>query len=82
MDLPKPIRHYHPMPRRVRALLAELESWCNKERGRRAEVARFLAVSPQAVSAWLAEYRKPRPARQPTAEQALAIQEFLKDRRE
>jgi hypothetical protein len=31
----------------------------------------------QAVSAWFREYRKPRPAKQPTAEQALGIREFL-----
>jgi len=35
----------------------------------------------QAVSAWFREYRKARPAKQPAAEQALGILEFLKHKR-
>lgn len=39
------------------------------------------SVSLSAVSGWFREYRKARPAKQPTAEQALGIKEFLEDKR-
>jgi hypothetical protein len=83
MDQPKRIRHHRrDMPRRIRALLAEAEAWCDQERGRRAQLARYLDVGLPAISTWFAEYRKPHPAKQPTGEQVLAIQEFLKDQRQ
>ncbi len=34
------------------------------------------------ISAWFREYKKAQPAKQPTGEQVLAIQEFLKEQRE
>jgi membrane protein required for beta-lactamase induction len=70
------------MSRRVRTLLAEAEAWCALERGRRTELANYLGTSLQAVSAWLREYQKPHPRKQPTAEQILGIMEFLKEKRE
>jgi hypothetical protein len=73
--------HRRVMSGRVRTLLAELERWCDRERGRRAQLARHLGVHLSAVSAWLIEYKKPNPAKQPTAEQILAIQEFLSQHR-
>jgi len=60
-----------------RTLLAEAEAWCDQERGRRTQLAQYLNVSLPAVSAWFREYKKPQPAKQPTGEQVLAIQEFL-----
>ena len=69
------------MPRRVRELLAEAEAWCDQERGRRTELANYLDVPLSAVSGWFREYRKAPPAKQPTAEQALGILEFLKNKR-
>ena len=77
-------RHYQrrTMSGRVRTLLAQAELWCNQERGRRSELARFLGVSLSAVSGWFREYKKPRPAKQPTGEQILGIIEFLKQQRE
>jgi hypothetical protein len=83
MDQPKRIRHHHrEMPRRIRALLAEAEAWCAQERGRRAQLALYLDVWPSSVSAWFRECKKAHPAKQPTGEQVLAIQEFLKDQRQ
>ena len=64
-----------PKNPRLIILLNELRQWCTEERGRQAEVARFLGVFPQAVSDWFAEKK------QPTGEQALAIQEFLRKQR-
>lgn len=72
--------HWHGMPRRVRTLLAQAEAWCASRRGRRTELARYLGTTLQAVSAWFREYRKPHPAKQPTAEQVLGIMEFLQQR--
>ncbi len=69
------------MPRRVKRLLSEAEAWCDQERGRRSELARYLGIPLSTVSAWFREYQKPHPAKQPTAEQALGILEFLKDKR-
>ena len=77
MDLPATIDYYEGMPERVERLLAEARAWCEPERGRRSRLAEFLGVSRQAVSAWFAA----QPKKQPTAEQALAIQEFLKKHR-
>ncbi len=78
MDRPKRIRHHRSeMSRRVRTLLAEAEAWCDQERGRRTKLALDIGVSLPAVSAWFREYKKAHPTKQPTAEQALAIQEFL-----
>lgn len=62
------------MLNRLERLLGEARAWCEMERGRQTKVAEFLGVSRQAVSAWLAA----NPKKHPTAEQALALQEFLK----
>jgi hypothetical protein len=69
--------HDRRMSGRVRTLLAEAKAWCDVERGRRAKLARCLGVPLSTVSHWFREYMKPQPARQPTAEQILALQEFL-----
>jgi hypothetical protein len=65
------------MPPRTEKLLAELKSWCTDQsgrtiRGRNAEAGRAAGTTRQAVNDWFAGKR------QPTAEQALAILEFLK----
>jgi DNA-binding transcriptional regulator YiaG len=82
MEKPRRSRHHaEEMAERVRRLLAEAEAWCDQERGRRTQLANYLGTTLQAVSAWFREYRKPRPAKQPTAEQALGIREFLESKR-
>jgi hypothetical protein len=65
------------VPERVRKLLADARVWCSQERGRQSRLAKVLGVTPQAISAWWTEYR----GKQPTAEQALALDEFLKTQR-
>ena len=65
------------MPPRTEKLLAEIKAWCDQERGRQSELARFLGTSRQAVSDWF----KPEKKKSPTAEQALAMLEFLKQQR-
>jgi hypothetical protein len=64
------------MPKRTKKLLSALEAWCDREFGRRSEVARILEVSPQAVTNWFAGRQEL------TGEQALAIQELLARRGE
>ena len=59
-------------------LLRKLFGVRKKERDG-AEIARCLELPLSTVSAWFREYRKPRPAKQPTAEQALGIKEFLEE---
>ena len=82
MEKPKRSRHHaEEMAERVRRLLADAEAWCDQERGRRTQLANYLETTLPAVSAWFREYRKERPAKQPTAEQALGILEFLEDKR-
>jgi DNA-binding transcriptional regulator YiaG len=63
------------MPERVRKLLDELKAWCDLERGRRWEVARFVGVQRQVVSNWFAHRQEP------TGEQVLALLEFLRKQR-
>jgi transcriptional regulator with XRE-family HTH domain len=79
MDLPATIGYYEEMSERLKRLLAEAREWCDSEpaRGKRSKLAEALGVSRQAVSAWFAK----EPKKQPTAEQALAMAEFLKKRR-
>lgn len=61
------------MPPRTKKLLNELEAWCNaRGYGSRTEVARAIGVKRQAVTDWFAERQEP------TGEQVLAIQEFLR----
>jgi len=63
---------------RVKRLLAEARAWCDEERGRQTKLAAYLGVSRHSLNAWFAEARRERPRKQPTAEQALAIGEYLK----
>jgi hypothetical protein len=65
------------VPERVKRLLAEARQWCGQERGRQSKLAKILEVSPQALSAWWTGYA----GKQPTAEQALALEAFLRDKR-
>jgi transcriptional regulator with XRE-family HTH domain len=62
------------MARRTERLLAQVKAWCDQERGRQSQLARFLGVSRQTVSDWF----KPEKKKNPTAEQALAMLEWLK----
>jgi plasmid maintenance system antidote protein VapI len=59
------------MAERTAKLLDSLRDWCAHERGRQAEVARWLETTPQTVNDWLANRK------QLTGEQALALLEFL-----
>jgi plasmid maintenance system antidote protein VapI len=63
------------MAERTKKLLSELQTWCNREYGRRSEAARVLGVSPQAVTNWFAGRQEL------TGEQALALHEFLGEAR-
>jgi hypothetical protein len=68
------------MGARIQKLLRAAEEWCNAPdgRGRRSKLARYVGVKPQHVSMWFAEMKKERPGREPTGEQALALEAFLK----
>jgi hypothetical protein len=59
------------MPARTDRLIARLDSWCSSDRGRQAEAARAIEVSPQRINDWI-NHRV-----HPTAEQVLALVEFL-----
>jgi hypothetical protein len=65
------------MPARTEKVLAELKAWCtdqagNTIHGRNAEVAKAAETTRQAVHGWFAGNRNP------TAEQILAVLDFLK----
>jgi DNA-binding XRE family transcriptional regulator len=81
LDLSPAIEHDQVMPERVRKLLAEAEQWCGQGRGRQTELANELGVTRHAVNAWFSEYKKAEPHKNPTAEQALELQAFLKRKR-
>jgi DNA-binding XRE family transcriptional regulator len=66
---------------RVKRLLAEARAWCDEERGRQTKLAAYLGVSRHSLNAWFAEALRDRPRKQPTAEQALGIGEFLQAQR-
>jgi transcriptional regulator with XRE-family HTH domain len=70
------LRVHYPadMPPRTDRLIAELKAWCDQRRGRRTQLAKFLGIAPQTVTDWFTPKRK----KQPTAEQALGILEFLR----
>jgi transcriptional regulator with XRE-family HTH domain len=63
------------MPPKTQKLLDELKAWCDQDYGRRSEIAKVVGTTRQAITNWLSGRR------QPTAEQILAVQEFLKKQR-
>ena len=68
------------VPARTEKILAELKAWCtdnsgNAIRGRNVEVAKAAETTRQAVNDWFSGRRNP------TAEQILAVQEFLQKER-
>lgn len=75
------IGHDSQMSERVKKLLAEARAWCSQERGRQSQLAAFLGVSRQRISLWFSEYEKEDPKTQPTGEQVLTLQEFLKQQK-
>ncbi|MBV9490791.1 MAG: hypothetical protein JO069_13885 [Verrucomicrobia bacterium] len=60
------------MAQLTKRLLLELKAWCENERGRKSQVAKFLGIRPQALSNLFAGRQ------QLTGEQTLMIQEFLR----
>jgi hypothetical protein len=66
--------------------LEQLKAWCAATRGRKTIAAKYLAeavglsfeTAQQTLSHWFAE---PVPRQQPTADQILAVQAFLKRKR-
>ena len=54
--------------------MVKLKAWCDEERGRQKAIAEAADISKQAVSNWFAGRQEP------TAEQVLAIQEYLEKR--
>jgi transcriptional regulator with XRE-family HTH domain len=59
------------MGERVQKFLQELQAWCQEERGRQQQIADIAGTTKQTVSNWLAKRQEP------TAEQLLAVLEFL-----
>ncbi len=68
------------MGARIKRLLKEAEEFCRAPggRGRQTKLAKSVGVEIQHVSMWFAEAKKPHPGREPTGEQALALEAFLK----
>ena len=66
------------MGARLKRLLREAEAWCREERGRQTRLAEYLDVAPQHISVWFSEAKKQNPKRQPTGEQALALDAFMR----
>jgi len=67
--------------RTARRVLAEARAWCDEARGRQSKLAAYLGVSRQAISAWFREAERKHPRKRPTAEQVLALEEFLQAQR-
>jgi hypothetical protein len=67
------------MGARIKRLLKEAEAWCDAPggRGRRTKLAKYVGVEVQHVSMWFTETKKEHPGREPTGEQALALEAFL-----
>jgi transcriptional regulator with XRE-family HTH domain len=63
------------MPPRTQKVLDSLKAWCDQGRGRQSEVADVIGTTRQAINHWFAGRQ------QPTAEQILAVQEFLAKQR-
>jgi hypothetical protein len=72
------------MGARIKRLLKEAELWCKAPggRGRMTKLAKYVGVEIQHVSMWFAEAKKANPNREPTGEQALALEAFLKYQQE
>jgi len=66
---------YFWMGRRVKEYLEKVKSWCDQERGRQNQLAEVAETTKQTVSNWFAGRQEP------TAEQLLAVQEFLEKHR-
>jgi hypothetical protein len=60
------------VPPKTQKILDELKAYCDAERGRRTEVAEKIGISRQALANWF--YGR----QQPTSEQILTVQEFLR----
>jgi hypothetical protein len=60
------------VPSKTEKLLKEIQTWCDLEYGRRAQLGRAIGVGRQVVTNWFAGRQRP------TGEQVLLIQEFLK----
>jgi hypothetical protein len=54
-------------------IISQLKAYCDLERGRRTKLARALGLQRQVLSHWFADRK------QPTGEQILTIQEFLRN---
>jgi transcriptional regulator with XRE-family HTH domain len=63
------------MPPKTDKLLKKLKAWCDREYGRRAEIARAIGTTRGTITHWFAGRQ------QPTAEQALEVLEFLDKQR-
>jgi hypothetical protein len=65
------------MPPKTQKLLDELKAWCDTPPpyGRRTRVAKILGVSSQTITNWFGGRQ------QPTSEQILDVQDFLKQQR-
>jgi transcriptional regulator with XRE-family HTH domain len=59
------------MPPTTQQLISRLKDWCDKERGRKSEIARQFEISPQALTNWFAGRQ------QPTGDQILKVLGFL-----
>jgi len=57
---------------RIQALVDDLRTWCDQERGRRVRAAEAIGTTKQAITHWFASRQGPSP------DQCLAIIEFLK----
>jgi transcriptional regulator with XRE-family HTH domain len=64
------------MPPKTQKLIDALKAWCDKGHVRRTEVAEKVGASRQAITNWFSGRQ------QPTAEQVLAVQEFLEEMKE
>ena len=63
------------MHARTQRLVDELRDWCSKGYGRQSEAAKALEISRQALNLWL------KGTHGPSTEQALALIEFLRNKR-
>jgi transposase-like protein len=82
MDFPVKTRQNRRMSQRVKRLLAEAKAWCESQgEGGQTKLAKILGVKRQAVSVWFIQAQEKKPKKNPTAEQALHLEEFLKTQR-